>query len=110
VAIALLITSSVDGGPPVETRVFPVMMFWTVPEMREALDHVFGSGSVSWQDWRMLLYGGGRALLWLVVISSCWSMAGYFLAFYRSAREAMRPGDAPPSAPLGEGASDDSGI
>jgi len=110
VAIALLITSSVNGGPPVETRVFPVMMFWTVPEMREALDHVFGPGGVSWQDWRVLLYGGGRGLLWLVVISSCWSMAGYFLAFYRSAREAMRPEGAAQADPLKEGTSGDPGL
>jgi hypothetical protein len=35
-------------------------------------------------DWQVLLYTIGRAMLWLVVISSCLSMYGYFRSFYRS--------------------------
>ncbi|HEY6400338.1 MAG TPA: hypothetical protein VI479_02940, partial [Blastocatellia bacterium] len=42
---------------------------------------------LNWLDWRVLFYGLGRGLLWLVVISSCWSMYGYFRAFYGSLRE-----------------------
>ncbi len=87
VTIALLITSSVDGQPPVETKAFPIIAFWTVPEMHTALGHVFGAGDLNWLDWRMLFYGLGRGLLWLVVISSCWSMYGYFRHFYVNARE-----------------------
>jgi CDP-diacylglycerol---glycerol-3-phosphate 3-phosphatidyltransferase len=87
VTIALLILSSVDGGPPVETKAFPVIAFWTVPQMATALDHLFGPGQVNWLDWRVLFYGLGRGLLWLVVISSCWSMYGYFQKFFYSPRE-----------------------
>jgi len=39
VTIALLITSSVSGAPPVENQGFPDYHFWTVPEMRVAIDH-----------------------------------------------------------------------
>jgi CDP-diacylglycerol--glycerol-3-phosphate 3-phosphatidyltransferase len=87
VTIAFLITSSVDGGPPVETKAFPIFAFWTVPEMWQALTHFFGAGEVNWLDWRVLFYGVGRGLLWLVVISSCWSMYGYFHQFYINARD-----------------------
>ncbi len=89
VTISLLITSSVDGAPPVETRAFPIIAFWTVPEMHTALEHLFGPGQMNWLDWRVLLYGLGRGLLWLVVISSCWSMYGYFRQFYVKARESL---------------------
>ncbi|MBL8208760.1 MAG: CDP-diacylglycerol--glycerol-3-phosphate 3-phosphatidyltransferase [Blastocatellia bacterium] len=82
VTISFLITSSVNGGPPVETKAFPIIQFWTVPEMGTALAHLFGAGEMNWLDWRVLFYGIGRGLLWLVVISSCWSMYGYFRAFY----------------------------
>ncbi len=87
VTIALLITSSVNGGPPVETKAFPIIAFWTVPQMYVALEHLFGPGELNWLDWRMLFYGLGRGLLWLVVISSCWSMYGYFRQVYVKARE-----------------------
>lgn len=91
VTIALLITSSVSGGPPVATRAFPVIAFWTVPEMHTAIEHLFGSGALSSLDFRVLLYGLGRALLWIVVISSCWSMSGYFHQFYLNARDRIEP-------------------
>jgi CDP-diacylglycerol--glycerol-3-phosphate 3-phosphatidyltransferase len=87
VTIALLIMSSVQGGPPVEAKAFPIAAFWTVPEMHTALQHLFGAGELDWFDWRMLFYGLGRGLLWLVVISSCWSMYGYFRQFYVKATE-----------------------
>jgi len=93
VTISLLITSSVDGQPPVETKAFPIIAFWTVPEMRAALQHLFGPGDLNWLDWRVLFYGLGRGLLWLVVISSCWSMYGYFRGFYGSVRENFGAGD-----------------
>ncbi|MBO0723148.1 MAG: hypothetical protein J2P41_20160, partial [Blastocatellia bacterium] len=89
VTIALLITSSVDGGPPVVTNPFPIFAFWTVPEMHAALSHLFGPGETSWANWRMLIYALGRGLLWLVVISSCWSMYGYFRQFYLKASQSL---------------------
>src|SRR5215510_5954447 len=89
VTIALLITSSVDGAPPVETKAFPIIAFWTVPEMHAALAHLFGLELMNRLDWRVLFYGLGRGILWLVVISSCWSMYGYFRHFYIKAHESL---------------------
>lgn len=84
IAIALLIVSSAKGAPPVANfgRAFPAIMFWTVPELNVALDHLFGAGSVSGTDWQVLLYACGRAMLWVVVFSACISMYQYFRAFY----------------------------
>src|SRR5262245_56355148 len=89
VTIALLITSSVDGGPPVQTKAFPVIAFWTVHEMRAALQHFFGAGDLNLLDWSVIFYGLGRGLLWLVVVSSCWLMYGYVREFYLNARESL---------------------
>ena len=84
--VALLIVSSVAGKPPVGNfgRPFPAIAFWSVPELRAAWQHLFGSEPITANDWQVLLYTAGRAMLWLVVISSCLSMYGYFRSFYRS--------------------------
>ena len=104
-AVALLIASSAGGAPPVANfgHAFPAVQFWTVPELRDALGHFFGAGAVTGTDWQVLLYTAGRAMLWVVVLSACLSMYGYFRAFYRAAvertaaeREAKRA--APPQA------------
>jgi CDP-diacylglycerol--glycerol-3-phosphate 3-phosphatidyltransferase len=89
VAIALLITSSVSGAPPVETKAFPIIKFWTVPEMHAAIEHLLGEGAFTSLDLRVILYGLGRGILWIVVISACWSMYGYFRQFYANARERL---------------------
>jgi CDP-diacylglycerol--glycerol-3-phosphate 3-phosphatidyltransferase len=85
VAITLLLMASVAGGPPVETKAFPIIKFWTVPEMHTAIEHLFGAGAVTALDLRVIFYGLGRGVLWIVVISSCWSMYGYFRQFYQGA-------------------------
>lgn len=84
--IALLIASSVGGKPPVANfgKPFPAIEFWSVPELRNAVAHLFGPDPTTSSDWQVLLYTAGRALLWLVVISACTSMYGYFSSFYRS--------------------------
>jgi CDP-diacylglycerol--glycerol-3-phosphate 3-phosphatidyltransferase len=84
--VALLIVSSVAGKPPVGNfgRPFPAIEFWSVPELRAAFQHLFGAAAVTASDWQVLLYTAGRAMLWLVVISSCLSMYGYFRSFYQS--------------------------
>lgn len=84
--VAMLIVSSVGGKPPVANfgLPFPAIKFWTVPELRAAWQHLFGPELTTTNDWQVLLYTAGRALLWLVVISSCLSMYGYFRSFYRS--------------------------
>ncbi|HKZ00803.1 MAG TPA: CDP-diacylglycerol--glycerol-3-phosphate 3-phosphatidyltransferase [Pyrinomonadaceae bacterium] len=84
--VALLIGSSVAGSPPVANfgRPFPAIEFWSVPELQAAWNHLFGTGPTTGNDWQVLLYTAGRAMLWLVVISACLSMYGYFRSFYRS--------------------------
>jgi CDP-diacylglycerol---glycerol-3-phosphate 3-phosphatidyltransferase len=84
--VALLIASSVAGKPPVANfgRPFPAIEFWSVPELRTAWQHLFGGQPITGTDWQVLLYTAGRAMLWLVVISACLSMYGYFREFYRS--------------------------
>ena len=88
-AIALLILSSVRGAPPVANfgRAFPAIQVWSVPELRAAVRHLFGAGATTATDWQVLLYTLGRAMLWVVVLSACSSMYGYFRAFYRSVVE-----------------------
>jgi len=85
ITVALLIVSSVAGKPPVANfgRPFPAIEFWSVPELRLAWQHLSAGGPMTGNDWQTLLYTVGRALLWLVVISACTSMYGYFSAFYR---------------------------
>lgn len=114
-AVALLIASSTRGAPPVANfgDVFPAIQFWTVPELGDALNHIFRAGDVTATDWQVLLYTAGRAMLWVVVLSSCISMYQYFRGFYLAAvgrgaarREATEQADAdsaataPPATPL----------
>jgi hypothetical protein len=66
-------------------RPFPAIEFWTVPELRMAWTHLVAGGPTTGNDWQVLLYTAGRAMLWLVVISACTSMYGYFSSFYRAA-------------------------
>lgn len=84
-AVAALILSSTSGNPPVSNfpRPFPAIAFWTVPELRAAVSHLFGPETTSWNDYQVLLYTAGRAMLWVVVLSAFYSMYGYFRAFYR---------------------------
>lgn len=86
VTVAFLIGSSVAGRPPVANfgRPFPAIEFWSVPELRTAWHHLVGSDPTTGNDWQVLLYTAGRAMLWLVVISACTSMYGYFSSFYRA--------------------------
>jgi CDP-diacylglycerol---glycerol-3-phosphate 3-phosphatidyltransferase len=111
-AVALLILSSTGGAPPVANfgQAFPAIQFWTVPELREAVAHLFGPGATNATDWQVLLYTAGRATLWVVVLSACLSMYEYFRGFYRSAAgraaaaadTAERPARAPRAATTAE--------
>jgi CDP-diacylglycerol--glycerol-3-phosphate 3-phosphatidyltransferase len=88
-AVTFLILSSASNGEPPANfgRPFPAIEFWTVPELRVALGHLTGPGIMSLTDWQVLLYTAGRAMLWVVVVSACLSMYGYFLGFYRAVIE-----------------------
>ena len=55
-----------------------------MPELRTAWQHLVADGPMTGNDWQVLLYTAGRAMLWLVVISACTSMYGYFSSFYRA--------------------------
>jgi CDP-diacylglycerol--glycerol-3-phosphate 3-phosphatidyltransferase len=92
IAVALLIVSSVAGRPPVSNfpRPFPAIQFWTVPELRAALHHLFGAGALTMSDGQVLIYTAGRAMLWVVVLSAFVSMYEYFRAFYRTVNERDR--------------------
>jgi CDP-diacylglycerol--glycerol-3-phosphate 3-phosphatidyltransferase len=85
-AVALLIASSTAGAPPVANfgHAFPAIQFWTVPELRTAFSHLFGGGRLSGTDLQVLLYAAGRATLWVVVLTACYSMYQYFRAFLPS--------------------------
>ncbi len=98
VAVALLILSDAKGAPPVANfgYAFPAIQFWSVPELRAALRHLFGEGIVTFTDWQVLLYTAGRAMLWVVVLSACLSMYQYFRAFYDVTVRRMTAGSDPP--------------
>ena len=85
--VALLIASSASGEPPVANfgRVFPAIQFWSVPELRDAVRHLFTRGALTATDFQVLLYTAGRAMLWVVVLSAVYSMYEYFRAFYHAA-------------------------
>jgi CDP-diacylglycerol--glycerol-3-phosphate 3-phosphatidyltransferase len=85
-AVALLIASSVSGEPPVANfgRAFPAIQFWSVPELKMAVSHLFISKALTMTDFQVLLYTAGRAMLWVVVVSACFSMYEYFRAFYHT--------------------------
>ncbi len=86
VGFLILSLSPAGGAPHVSNfgQPFPAIQFWTVPELRAAWSHLIGSGRTTWNDWQILLYTAGRAMLWVVVISAIFSMYGYFRAFFGS--------------------------
>ena len=94
VGLLILSISPTGGSPHVSNfgQPFPAIQFWTVPELRAAWSHLIGAGHTSWTDWQILLYTAGRAMLWVVVISSMFSMYGYFRAFFSGVIRREFPG------------------
>jgi len=45
------------------------------------------SGAMTLDEFRVLCYGAGRAMLWIVVIFALWSMYDYFTKFYGKVRD-----------------------
>jgi CDP-diacylglycerol---glycerol-3-phosphate 3-phosphatidyltransferase len=85
ITVGLLILSISPGQSPHVSnfgRPFPAIKFWTVPELATAWTHLTGAAATTWNDWQVLLYTAGRAMLWVVVISAVVSMYGYFRAFF----------------------------
>jgi CDP-diacylglycerol--glycerol-3-phosphate 3-phosphatidyltransferase len=85
IAIALLISSMEHGGPPATPYAVPV--YWQPPAFWNVIEHFLATRALSALDVKILLYSVGRAILWLVVASSVWSMYGYFRAFYGQVRD-----------------------
>ena len=93
VGLLILSLSPSGGGAPVSNfgKPFPAIQFWTVPELQTAWAHLIGPGNTTWSDWQVLLYTMGRAMLWVVVISSIYSMWGYFRAFFTTVVRGEKP-------------------
>lgn len=93
VTVGLLILSISPGYPHVSNfgKPFPAIKFWTVPELATAWSHLSGPAATTWNDWQVLLYTAGRALLWVVVVSATFSMYGYFRAFFTSKVRSGKP-------------------
>jgi CDP-diacylglycerol--glycerol-3-phosphate 3-phosphatidyltransferase len=100
VGLLILSISPAGGSPHVSNfgRPFPAIQFWTVPELRVAWAHLIGPDLTTWSDWQILLYTAGRAMLWVVVISSVFSMYGYFRAFFTSVIRREPPSAKAPAA------------
>ena len=100
VGLLILSLSPAGGAPHVSNfgQPFPAIQFWTVPELRAAWSHLIGSGRTTWNDWQILLYTAGRAMLWVVVISAIFSMYGYFRAFFGSVVRREEPTAKPATA------------
>ena len=94
VTVGLLILSISPGESPFVSnfgKPFPAITFWTVPELRTACSHLTGPGATTWNDWQVLLYTAGRAMLWVVVVSAVISMWGYFRAFFSNVVRKEKP-------------------
>ncbi len=85
VAVALLIASMTNGGPPVHP--YPVPVYWEAPAFWVVMKGFASGHQLTTLDMRILLYSAGRGMLWLVVVSSIWSMYGYFRDFYAKIRD-----------------------
>ncbi|MEW6733806.1 MAG: CDP-diacylglycerol--glycerol-3-phosphate 3-phosphatidyltransferase [Acidobacteriota bacterium] len=79
VAITLLILGSVDGAPPVQGN--------TYYSSQATILQIIENNRLSVESLRLLCYSAGRAMLWIVVFSSLYSMYGYFRKFYGKVRD-----------------------
>ncbi|HUK91982.1 MAG TPA: CDP-diacylglycerol--glycerol-3-phosphate 3-phosphatidyltransferase [Blastocatellia bacterium] len=90
VAITLLILGSVGGGPSglqPPPQVQPEVSFASFVESEHVIAATIQDGQVSRDRLRVLSYGAGRAMLWIVVIFALWSMYDYFTKFYGKVRD-----------------------
>jgi CDP-diacylglycerol--glycerol-3-phosphate 3-phosphatidyltransferase len=90
IAITLLIIGSVPGGPsglqpPPEVR--PDIAFASFEEAGQVISTALREGTIRLEGFRVLCYGAGRAMLWIVVFFALWSMYDYFTRFYGKVRD-----------------------
>ncbi|MBI3652735.1 MAG: CDP-diacylglycerol--glycerol-3-phosphate 3-phosphatidyltransferase [Acidobacteria bacterium] len=90
IAITLLILGATSGGPyglqpPPNVR--PEVAFSSFKEAGQTLAAFLSEGTISFDGLRVLCYGAGRAMLWIVVFFALWSMYDYFVKFYGKIRD-----------------------
>ena len=61
--------------------------FASFGEMGRTIVAVASNGAMSLDEFHVLCYGAGRAMLWIVVIFALWSMYDYFTKFYGKVRD-----------------------
>jgi CDP-diacylglycerol--glycerol-3-phosphate 3-phosphatidyltransferase len=84
-AITLLILGSQPGGPSglqPPTGVSPDVSFASFQVSANVVVESVREGRVTLDGLRVLSYGAGRAMLWIVVFFALWSMYDYFSKFY----------------------------
>jgi CDP-diacylglycerol---glycerol-3-phosphate 3-phosphatidyltransferase len=89
IAVTLLILGSAPGGPSglqPPTGVNSDVPFASFGEMARSLGVIVTNG-MSLDQFRVLCYGAGRAMLWIVVFFALWSMYDYFIKFYGKVRD-----------------------
>jgi CDP-diacylglycerol--glycerol-3-phosphate 3-phosphatidyltransferase len=90
IAITLLILGSVPGGPSglqPPPPVNPDVAFASFQESSHTLTAIVRDRAVTVDGLRVLCYGAGRAMLWIVVFFALWSMYDYFVKFYGKVRD-----------------------
>jgi CDP-diacylglycerol--glycerol-3-phosphate 3-phosphatidyltransferase len=76
IAITLLILGSVNSAPPSN-----------YVNLTEVFSEILKTKDLTVEQFRLLCYGAGRWMLWIVVFSSLYSMYGYFRKFYGKVRD-----------------------
>ncbi|HEX8088247.1 MAG TPA: CDP-diacylglycerol--glycerol-3-phosphate 3-phosphatidyltransferase [Blastocatellia bacterium] len=90
IAITLLIVGSVSGGPSglqPPPGVHPDVAFASFQEAGHTLKTIISERMITMDGFRVLCYGTGRAMLWIVVFFALWSMYDYFTKFYGKVRD-----------------------
>lgn len=85
IAITLLIFGSSSGGPSglqPPPQVHPDVSFSSFQEFGKVATAMMRDGDITTENFRVLCYGAGRAMLWIVVVFALWSMYDYFMKFY----------------------------
>jgi CDP-diacylglycerol--glycerol-3-phosphate 3-phosphatidyltransferase len=90
IAVTLLILGAIPGGefglqPP--KGVNPEIAFASFEEAGRAISGIVSAGTVTLDEARVISYGAGRAMLWIVVVFALWSMYDYFTKFYGKVRD-----------------------
>jgi CDP-diacylglycerol--glycerol-3-phosphate 3-phosphatidyltransferase len=90
ISITLLILGATAGGPyglQPPPNVNPEVAFSSFKEAGQTLATIFRDGVITFDGLRVLCYGAGRAMLWIVVFFALWSMYDYFVKFYGKIRD-----------------------